>query len=371
MFSENQKISVRQLQILLILDIFGTGIITLPRRTAQAAGTNAWISVLIGGMIMVAFSFVLTSLSEQFPQKNFVEIIEQILSKPIGKLISIGFIIKILMTIGLQLRIFCEIIRQTMLFQTPIAVTSILMILVAAYAAMKGYECRARAGEVLIILIFIPLILVYITAMFSTDFSNLLPIYMTNSKGLMKGAAITAFSFQGLELLLLAYPFLNRQKGNKREFAATIAVITALMTITTILTIGKFGDITVQSKLFPALQMMDTVDFPGAFIERQDILIMWFWVVSAFASVSAGIYFTSFIFSKILEKEKKRKIFLIAALPILFFISILPEDVASAYLLLGKVTLYGGGFYLFLLPTILFILNVFQKKGGIQNEKLS
>lgn len=371
MFSENQKISVRQLQVLLILDIFGTGIITLPRRTAEVAGTSAWISVLIGGIMMVLFSFVLTSLSERFPKKNFVEIIQQLLSKPIGKLLSVGFAVKILLMIGLQLRIFCEIIRQTMLFETPLAVTSGLMILVAAYATMQGYECRARVGEILIILIFIPLILVYVTGVFSTNFSNLLPIYMTTTKGLMKGAGATIFSFQGLELILLAYPFLNRQKGNKKEFAGAIAVIAILMTITTILTIGKFGDITVQSKLFPTLQMMDTVDFPGAFIERQDILIMWFWVVSAFASVSAGIFFTSFIFSEILEKKRKRKGLLLVILPILFFISVIPEDIASAYLFLSKVTLYGSGFYLFLLPTILLVLSIIQKKGGTQNEKLS
>ena len=46
MFSENDKISIRQLQALLILDLFGTGVVTLPRQTVNVAGNDAYIAVL-------------------------------------------------------------------------------------------------------------------------------------------------------------------------------------------------------------------------------------------------------------------------------------------------------------------------------------
>ena len=39
----NDKISVRQLQVLLILDIFGTGVIVMPRIAASIAGENGWL----------------------------------------------------------------------------------------------------------------------------------------------------------------------------------------------------------------------------------------------------------------------------------------------------------------------------------------
>lgn len=371
MFSENEKISLRQIQVLLIIDIFGTGIITLPRRTAEAAGTDAWLSVLLGGLIMIAYSFVVTSLAERFAGKSFIKISQELLTKPIGILVCIGFAVKILLTTGLQLRIFCEIIRQTMLFKTPIAVTVVTLILVAAYAAARGYECRARAGEILIVLIFIPLLVIYMTAFFSTDFSNLLPVFTTKPIQLIKGAGITVFAFQGLEMLLLAYPFLNHKKGNKNEIAATVGIIVILMVVTTVLTMGKFGNITVKSKMFPVLQMMDTVDLPGAFIERQDIFILWFWVVSAFAGVNAGIFFLSFLFSELSEERKKRKVFLIVMLPLLFFTAVIPKDISNAYSLLSTVTIYGGTFYLFVVPVILLILAILQNRGGKQNEKLS
>ena len=55
MFSENDKISIRQLQALLILDLFGTGVVTLPRQTVNVAGNDAYIAVLLGSIIMAVF----------------------------------------------------------------------------------------------------------------------------------------------------------------------------------------------------------------------------------------------------------------------------------------------------------------------------
>ena len=40
LFSENDKISIRQLQALLILDLFGTAVVTLPRQTVNSAGND-------------------------------------------------------------------------------------------------------------------------------------------------------------------------------------------------------------------------------------------------------------------------------------------------------------------------------------------
>ena len=70
MFSENDKISIRQLQALLILDLFGTGVVTLPRQTVNVAGNDAYIAVLLGSIIMAVFTLVFTILGQN-RSRNF------------------------------------------------------------------------------------------------------------------------------------------------------------------------------------------------------------------------------------------------------------------------------------------------------------
>lgn len=366
MFSENDKISLRQLQMLIILDIFGTSIITLPRLTAEMAGADGWLLIIGAGAIIAIYAFVLNMLSREYPQLTFVELSQKIMTKPIGIVLSIGFAIKLVLTTGLELRVFCEIIRQTMLFTTPIGVTAGVMLLVAAYAAARGYECRARVAEVLVPIVFIPLIFVFVVAAFNTDFTNLQPAFKISGANFAKGSLMTAFSFQGIEFLLLAHPFITKSKNAGKASAQAILVLTALMTATTAITIARFGAEEVKMKLWPVLQMMDTIDIPGSFIERQDVFMMWFWIISAFAGVNAGIFLISLIFSRLSNKRNTRKTLAFLILPVLFVVAMYPNDIAKTYELLNWCNKYLGTTYLFIVPLIVLLVSKLRGKKAEQ-----
>lgn len=202
MFSANDKISLRQLQALFILDLFGIGVITLPGRAAALAGQNGWILILGAAGLIACYSLLLMQLYKRYPGDTFVEYSQKIATKPIGILLSVGLALKILLSAGLTLRIFCEILRQTMLFRTPMAVNCAAMLLLSAFTAVKGYECRGRIAEILILFLAIPLIFIFTVAATNSDFSNLLPVFTLSGKQLFGGSIWIALSFQGLEFLL-------------------------------------------------------------------------------------------------------------------------------------------------------------------------
>ena len=66
MFAENRKISLRQLQILLLLDSFGTAVLFLPAELAQISGRACWVAALIGGGIFVLVSLLMTKVCNRF-----------------------------------------------------------------------------------------------------------------------------------------------------------------------------------------------------------------------------------------------------------------------------------------------------------------
>lgn len=363
MFAANNKISLRQLQVLLILDIFGTSVIILPRNIAKVAGNDAWISVLIGSLIMATLTLVLTKFGERYPDKTVVEHMSELFSRPVGFILSMGLALKLVLSAGLELRIFCEIIRQIMLFRTPIWVTAATMLLVCVYVAAGGYECRGRVGEILFVLAFLPFLFVLAAVGTSADYKNLLPAFTHTPSEVWKGTLITMLSFQGLEFLFLVFPYLERPKEAKKGVFSATLLAAMLMTVIVILAIATFGEISVKNKLFPVLQMIDTVDFPGAILERQDMFMMWFWMVSAFASVSASIFFVTIILQRAFQREKTRTsrwLFLVA--PGVFLIMLLPSNIATAFKSMEKIKYYGDGFYILILPFVLLFFDSVKRR---------
>ena len=69
----NDKISIRQLQILLILNIFSTGVLTLPRRAAVFANVDGYISVLIAVFIAAFLSLVVTTVASRYENDSFFD----------------------------------------------------------------------------------------------------------------------------------------------------------------------------------------------------------------------------------------------------------------------------------------------------------
>lgn len=367
MFAKNNKIAIRQLQALLVLDLFGTAIITLPRRTATTTGQDGWITVLIGSVFMAFWTFVLCRVGKRHPHRNFPQLFQTFLPLPLSLVVAAGLLLKLIAGAGLELRIFCEIVKQTMLFNTPIWATSACMLLVCAYVAANGFECRGRVAEILFVLVVIPFFILLLLTMTTADFNNLRPMFTHSTREFSKGIGVTILSFQGLEFLLLVYPYLREHQQADKNVFYIVLFTAVLMTTVTVLAIATFGEISVKSKLFPVLQMMDRIDFPGAFMDRQDVFILWFWVVSSFASVSAAVFFSSVLLRDIFPNGLRyRRSWLYLCVPIIFIASVFPSDLVKTYEYLEWLKKYPGVFYIFIVPVIILLVD--YVRGGKKDE---
>lgn len=355
MLCANNKISIRQLQILLILDCLGTGVITLPRIVATHANQDGWISVLIATILACFSVFLICSVCERFPKQSFVSYSSQILSRPIGVIISLAFVAKILMMVSIELRFFGEIVNQTMLPNTPVNVIGISMILLSAYVAAKGYEARARAAEILIFIVLLPLAILFIIAMFDIDLSNMMPVLVAEPTELLMGGKSALLAFSNIQLLMLAYPYLCKLEGAKRSMIQTVAFIGAIFTIITVITIAQFGSADVQNQVWAVIEMMLLIQLPGSFIERQDALMMSFWIISVFAIVNAGLFFTSMILKDVFNKGKQSG-YILCVIPVVFLISVLPDSVLEIYTYKTGLETYLSLAFMFAVPLVLLIV---------------
>lgn len=362
MFSKNDKISIRQLEILLILDLFSTAVLILPRNAAEVANQDGWIALIGGTFLAFFYGYLITRIVKRFPKDTFVEYSSKILSKPIGVFLSIIFSLKLTFTVSLELRIFGELVKQVLLPRTPIEIIIASMLLICSYLVRKGYECRGRLGEILFFIVLIPIIFIFIFVLPDTDFGNLKPVFTTSLPQILKGSYYLSFTYVSIELLLMVGPLINYPQKIGRVSFNSIFLVGILNIISVIISIGVFGVVGTQNQIWPVMVLMQVVEIPGAFIERQEALMMIFWVLSVFSFISAGLYFISLIITRIIKAEEQR--FLVLPLvPIIYFVSLLPDNIVETANWVLFIRNYFRILFLFPIPLILLVVARLRKLG--------
>ena len=363
MIPTNDKISIRQLQILTILEIFGIGIISLPNTAAQFANQDGWFLIITATLLAVIYTYIITSLGRMFPEDSFTTYASKIVTKPIGIILSIGLVIKILLSTALQLRFFCEVIHQTILPKTPFYLVCAIMLLLGGYCASKGFETRARLGELLILLILVPLIFMLIVSCIGADWTNLMPVMTSNPTPILKGTFWLGVSFTGLEFLLFVHPYVNKPKNVRKGSILAILIVGTLMLLVTIVTIATFGPSYLKEQTWPVLSMMDMINLPASFLERQGALIMSFWIISVFATVNAGLFFSSLLLKDTFNKGT-HSYYIIGCILLIFLISFIPQNLNDVLEMMNIVFATFGIAYLFFVPLVLLIIAKARRLGN-------
>ena len=357
MFAENRKISLRQLQILLLLDSFGTAVLFLPAELAQMSGKACWLTALAGGILFAAVSFLLAKTGERMSEGTVVEWCRGIFGYIFGTVVLIGLAGKLLFDGLLELRIFSEIICRSMLPNTPVWVISLVILAVAGVLAAQGTECRGRAAEVLFFAVAIPLLVILIAVAISSEYGRIRPVELPDFRGLKGGLFAMSIVFQGVTFLYFIFSDLRKKEKAAEAVLVSSLVTVVVVTVIVFLCLAVYGEGVLSEKLLPALQMMERVSFTGVFLTRQDVLLLWFWMASVTIFLSGTLFYGSLLGVKLFRrKEKDRRKWLAGCLFLLFAASFLPEDLSMAYRLRLEIAPWFNIVYLVILPAVLLVL---------------
>ena len=423
--ASNKKITMRQLQILIILSAMGTGVMVFPQRAAAflpEGAQDGWLISIVIAILAVAVSVLISAAARALPYgevsdssenagadvaapslssentaqapsfsnenaaqaPSFINALAVLFSKPMAYVIGVVFWLKLVFSAGFELRIFLEICRDIMLPNTPMCVVGAVMLVTCGYAAAKGFETRARVAEVLFALILLPILFFFIIAVSDADFSNLKPIFVNDVGAVVYGAARLGFILTGLECLLLVSPYTgaqplssdcpmvgmsprsldtpqNYKRSLPRAVAGAVTVAGLLLVGITMLTIASFGR-GVADQPYPVLNMMDVVNLPGSFIERQEAVVFGFWLVTAFAFVNALLFFGGLLACDACRRVRLRGGVIFTVLAV-FCISCVPISKADVLKLADYMYMSAGIFFLVVLPLAILAMAKLSEKS--------
>ncbi|MDI6617320.1 MAG: endospore germination permease [Clostridiales bacterium] len=360
---ENDKITNTQLWIFIVLTVIGVGIFALPRIVVESADEDGWISVILGGIASIFLFLIMCRLVRKFPDDTIVEISRKVFGNILSVPVILIFTLYMVTIIGITLRIFGEVVKMTLLLRTPVEVIMITMLVLVIWLTRYGIEPIVRFDEFVFPLIMVTLFFVLFFSIPRTDFSNMLPVFGSSAARILDGAYKATYSYAGFELILLIAPQVkDKGKMFKSGIIAFIVIILTYISVV-ILAIGKFGIIDTKKLIWPTLTMIRSIEVPGSFIERLEGIVMSQWIILAFTTIVPISYAISYILSRIF-KHKNFKHFTSISIPIIYLISLIPDNIVEAYDFLDKITKYLETPVILIIPVLLLITAVLRKMGA-------
>lgn len=344
-----------QLVFFIIQTQIGVGVLGLPFNVYGVSKQDAWISILLSGVIIQVIITTLWILGRRFPSKTIFEYSKQLAGKIVGTAINLSYVCYGLMVTCLILMYSTSIIKTWVLVLTPKWIIMLLLIITAILLAKEKLMDICNVYVVVsgfILLLCLISILVVIT--YPVEWRYLLPIGQSGGMKIIKGVKEVYFSMLGFELLVILFPYFQHHGDRSILLSASVAniIVTFVYTFLTIVSIVTFSPEELTIVPEPVLYYVKSLYLQ--IVERVDLVFVSLWVVSVITSLTSYLFVAtegcSFIF-----KRFKRSYFTLFIGSAAYAIALFPKKEADMDIF-NKVVLNIS--YLFVLIFPLFLLGI-------------
>jgi len=330
-FSDFQWFSV------LFCVIMGSGIITLPRTVAEAAGRDGWISILLAGVATWILAWFIWLLCRKFPTKTLPEFSITILGRPLGIVFTVLYALYAFSIGGVALRIFAELTKTWVLIWTPGTVFLMGILIPSVYISRLGASSMGRLMEI-VTLLTVVVFLIWLVPLGEFNYLNLLPVGAEGIVSILSGAQEGIFAFLGFEVMLVLFPFvINRHKVLRITFIA-LAVITLLYVGNIVLTYGLLGVEHTLREKWPLMNYLRVGTLP--FFQRVDSLVLFFWTAQVLAVVAIQYYAATFSLAT-LTRRHYHDIWSLLCWPLVYIIAVAPRRLSQVFMITDLVGRWG------------------------------
>lgn len=293
----------------------------------HAAANAAWISPLIYTVAGIACTLLLVSLLKRFPDKNVIEIGEELVGPCFNTFFSLIYTAFFLSVAGLSVRQFAEYALTGFLPDTPISLLIISFLLGITFVNFLGIEVLARVARVLALPIALSLLAFTTLTIHLWQPHALFPIWGSGPVEIMRGAATHAGVMSEIFLLAFLSPYFP---SKKLTLIGVWSIVAAglLLTVFTLLPLVVFTYPTVTELSLPSLEIARIITL-GRFGQRLETLFLPIWAFSGMINVAAGLCAAAKGTASLLQL-KDFKPFILPMAVLSLCISFLPLNISQA-----------------------------------------
>jgi spore germination protein KB len=306
---KKEVISGRQLILLVFTFIIATGTLFLPAFVTKHAEQDAWISVLLGGMVGVVVVFVVTFLGLRYPKMTLIEYSETILGKWPGKLVGLIYILFYLHMTSIMIREVSATIKQTLLPRTSLEVITFIIFIAGVVAVKLGLEVITRANVINLVITYIAMFIVLFLLLKIMNIELLTPILGNGLRPVIQDSVSPAGWFGEVVSIAFLIPFVNKPKEARSHSIIGVLWASVTLSIIVALSIMLFGPKMTSILTFPTLDAVRQINISD-YVQRLEIIFLIPWIISNLVKVSFFYYVTELIISKWFKIENGKSLVL-------------------------------------------------------------
>ena len=346
----------------------GAGFLSAPRYIFKEAQQDAWISILIAYLFMILIVMVMFKILSRYENADIFGIHVALFGKWFGKFLGIIFLLFFMAELLSILLSYIEIVQIFIYPTIPSSVMGGLMLILVFYSVIGGI--RIVTGVVFLFVIlspwFFPLLYDPILRM---ETSHFFPILEASPTDLLKGARTTVYSFLGLEILFVIYPFIDNKQRAKFPTYLGLTVSALVVLTTTIVSIGYFSPNDFDLLDWPVISLFKSVSF--TFMERFDYFVVAEWMMVTVPTAILIMWAITYGTKRLFQVEEKITLTVVTLilLPLFSLINTVVE-IQKVTDIIGKI----GFWIVFVYPFILFPIVLLktkrqEEKKDVQYEK--
>ncbi|WP_044336707.1 GerAB/ArcD/ProY family transporter [Rossellomorea aquimaris] len=351
-----------QLTFFIIQTQIGVGVLGMPFSVFSVSKGDAWISVLLAGIVVQLLITTLWVLGRRFPAKSLFQYSIQLVGKAGGTCINMSYVFYGMLVTSLILMYSTAIIKTWVLTLTP---KWIIMFLLMGTAVYLGRELLSDICNVYVmvsgLIFFLILISVVVLIVYPVDWRYLLPIGHSGAINIFKGIKEAYFSMLGFELLLFLFPYFQHNGERSVLFSASMAnlFVTLTYTFLTIVSLITFSPEELVIVPQPVLYYVKSLYLQV--VERIDLVFVSLWVVSVITSLTSYLFLSTEGIAHTF-KRIKRSVITISIGSLSFIIALFPNKEAEMELY-NKWVINTSYLFILVIPLLLLSISfVFKKK---------
>ncbi len=349
----------------LILGIVEFELFTIAKGITPIARQDAWISVILGSVIISASAYLLIRLGARFPGETPFQYGEKIWGRPMAFFWGLmylvywsGFLALISQEASMANRVF-------FLKSTPPVIPILILAIAAAWLASYGLTSLIRFFQLNLAFLLLPMLLVFVMAVRNMDLHNFQPVLSNGLMPVIRGTVYFMGTLQGLEIILFLVPLLRSAEAAVKPALAGVYVITGLTLMQILTAVGIMGKENVQASIWPEIVAISLIELPGFPVERFELFLTLPWLIAVFTTICLYTYFLVSGIMGILGIKKRGAVSYFAAAVIVLGVYIFPNYPTAIQV--RRYFSWASIFFLYVLPITTLTIAVLRKKRGGMN----
>ncbi|MEK4229329.1 GerAB/ArcD/ProY family transporter [Solibacillus sp. FSL H8-0538] len=370
---QDVKINSYQFLVLVILFTIGTSILTVPSGLAAEAKQDAWIAAIIGTGIGLLVVWLLITIALWFPHLTYVQIIEKLLGKWVGKAFSALFVLTALLYASELLYYFGLFLNIHMMPSTPMVVLNLLLAGIVVMGVRLGLETFARTAEILVVVFFVIFFILVVFISPEIKFENIQPVYEMGTKKIVQSSFfyVIVSSVNSVFLLMIFPSFINKMKQVKKSFLIGNLIGGIVIIVITFLSVTVLGVEKTAGEIYPSYELTKRINI-GNFVQRIEGLMASLWIITLYFKTTLYFYASVLGMAQILNLKDYRPLTLpLGMIAVVLSLVIYPNVIYQQHWdsTTGNSLTLSIGLFLPLLLVVVYAIRKRTKKNEIERNE--